>query len=112
MRANPKLSESDVVADVNSINPQYQNRMNEINDISDDGAKTKAIESLNDETLNAIDTRLNVIEQELKDNPNSPNYRELEEERDELTNLKNQIKNDPKTPLVQVDETAEIEISP
>jgi DNA repair exonuclease SbcCD ATPase subunit len=110
---NPRTATTSELAEVKDINPNYENRMEEINEIPDDKDKVKAIEELNDETVEAIDNRMNIIDQELKDDPNNPNYRELEDEKAKLNNLKTQIQYNPKDPIIKGEEiTVEIETSP
>ena len=111
MKENPKVGTSEI-AEVTDVNPNYQNKMVEINELDNDKDKNKAIKALNDETINAIDTRINIIENELKSNPNTPDFNELTNEKSELNNLKNQIKENPDKALIDPSQVEQIDTNP
>ena len=51
---NPRAATTSEITEVKDINPNYENRMDEINEIPDDKDREKAIEKLNEETVEAI----------------------------------------------------------
>ena len=112
MKNNPKITTTDQLADANEVNPNYQNRLSEINELEDEEVKRSAVKELNEETLNAIETKINILDQELKDNPNASNFNELTEEKQKLQNLKIEISENMDQPAVKMDEVADVNPNP
>ncbi|MBK8924815.1 MAG: hypothetical protein IPM74_02650 [Crocinitomicaceae bacterium] len=79
-------------SDVNLVNPDYQAEVNRIDKIQDPTIKSNSIEDLNNQTLEKIDEQLNEVNQILAENPNDVN---AQTEKEELTQMKNQIQENP-----------------
>ena len=106
---NPRISETVDLADIKDINPNYQERINEIDKLTNNKDKENAIENLNNETVVKINERIVQIDNDLKTNPNDP---VLNKERNELDNLKTSILSDPKKPILQPENALSINTSP
>ncbi|MEX1002939.1 MAG: tetratricopeptide repeat protein, partial [Crocinitomicaceae bacterium] len=102
---NPKTVDETNLADVSTVNSDYQEQVNSIATITNNEDKTNAIRELNEETVTAINKRINEIDKALLDQPDNE---ELKKEKEQLINLKNSIQNNPEKAVLSPIEIAEI----
>lgn len=94
---------------VKDVNPEYQARINRIDDIANKGERNESIQQLNSETLDKVNNRINQLDVELAENPENANA--IQEKRD-LEAIKERLENDDKSALIPPTDPATIETNP